>query len=121
MKNTAAPPQVSLELPVLRCLVSKSPRSLADVRDWVSRNVDLSTDDHQMVKMPSGKELRLFERTIGNLLTTKRAGNLTARGYVERLVRDTYSVTDAGRLYLFNEETAIAELETCLEGVRLDP
>ena len=117
MRNSAAPPQVSLEVAVLRCLVSESPRALADVRNWVSKNVDLSIDDRRMVKMQTGKELRLFERMVGNLLTPRRPGNLTARGYVEHQARDTYAVTATGKEYLIAEHAAIAEFETLLEGV----
>lgn len=120
MTRNAAPPQVSLELAVLRCLVSRSPPALADVRDWISRHVDLNANDRQMVKMPSGKELRLFERTVGNLLTPKRPGDLTARGFVERQARDTYSVTDAGRKNLISEKAIIAEIEEMVKNVKFD-
>ena len=92
-------------------------RALADVRDWVSKNVDFSIDDRRMVKMQSGEELRLFERMVSNLLTPRRPDNLTARGYVEHQARDTYAVTATDKEFPIAEYVAIAELETLLEDV----
>jgi restriction endonuclease Mrr len=112
-----APSQIYLELPVLRCLAQRSPRSLSEIRDWVNRNVDLDPQDRTMVKMPSGKELRLFERTVGNLLTPGRAGNLTSRKLVVRPARDEYFITEEGKNYLVREEQLLAELKEFLKDV----
>ena len=121
MNEFSAPSQAQLERHVLQCLVESSPRSLAAVRDWVGKHAELNTDERKLVKMPSGKESRLFERTIGNLLTPGRSGNLTTRHLVDRPARDTYAITNEGKQYLAREERALADLSALLEGVEFDP
>lgn len=117
MKTSAAPSQSYLELSVLRCLEQRSPRSLGEIRDWVGRNANLDPQGRTMIKMPSGKELRLFERTVGNLLTPGRSGNLNSRKLVDRPARDEYLITEEGKNYLVREEKLFAELHEFLKDV----
>jgi restriction endonuclease Mrr len=120
MVQSASPSQNQLELHVLRCLVERSPRSLSDVRDWIGQNVELDPEARRMIKMPSGKEPRLHERSVGNLLTPQRSGNLTDRKFVDRPGRDCYVVTEFGRSYLAEQEQLLAELEDYLKDLKFD-
>jgi restriction endonuclease Mrr len=116
-KKGAAPSQNQLELHVLRCLETHSPQSLSGIREWIGRNVKLTPQDRLMIKMPSGKELRLYERTVGNLLTPGRSGNLTDRKLVDRPERDTYKLTEIGRRYLADQDRMLAEIEEQLKDI----
>ena len=116
MARSAAPLQSHLEGAVLRCLNEHSPRSIADVQDYVSRHVDLSADERVLVCHPSGKEIRRYEQTVANLLTPGRKGNLTARDLVRRPERDAYFITELGQL----DVQRSIELEKHLDGLGFD-
>lgn len=117
MAKTGIIRQEHLELDILRCLASHSPRSLGEIRDWIGRHSHLSPEDHVIKRFDSNKELPAYAIAVGNSLTRPTKNNCRGRGLVESLHRDSHGITKSGRSHLANEEKAITEIQALIGDI----
>lgn len=93
--------ETDLGLAVMQVLASR-PNGQATMRVLIKRVPDfiqLTPEDRE----PSGKRIHeeMWEQRVRNLKShDKTEGNILGEGFVERLVRGTYMLTETGRLRL---------------------